>query len=173
VVYKRTTDQQRTDYHDSKVFEGEVAKALGPHIVDRTDSATELDFWLPGFILETKERKQPIGQRWLKHAPEVDPDDLFILDELSLRKALKHWPEAYFLLRDRVFDRLFIASITELCVVPRTRVLRVGKAKLLYDLKDFRRISHLDEIVEFIRRDLSDTPWKVSGAVGARVPAQV
>lgn len=172
--YRRTREQMAGDFADAKAFEQEVAASLGVHVVDRSASNDELDFWVPGFMLETKERKQPIGDRWLKHAPGVDPTDLFIVDELSVRRALKHWPEAYFLLRDRVAgNRLFLASITELCVVPRTRVMRAGKAKLLFDMTHFRQITSLEEIAGFIRADLVALPWKSSGALGAKETVQV
>jgi hypothetical protein len=173
VIHTRTPEWRTEDPVNARAFEREVRAALGPLVIDRTSSFDDLDFEVVGFRLEVKEKRQPIGQRWLTHAPGVDPDDLFIIDELSVRKALAHWPACYFLLHDAVLERLFLASITELCVVPRTRVLRAGKSKLLYDLKEFRQISCLDDVVGVVRDDLLGTPWQISGAVGICEPTEV
>ena len=167
--YGRTPEQRQADLVDSKAWEQDVARAIGPLIVDRTDSTTELDFWIPGAVLETKEKKQPLTERW-HLLPGVPEPDLFILDELSYRKAAKHFPTAYFVIRDRPQDRVFVVSITELVCQERARVNRAGKGKHVYQTTHWTQIQSLEEIVGHVMADLISEPWKRSECIGKDVP---
>lgn len=168
--YGRPPGANFHDLQDARQYEQVIAAALPAHRIDRTESTTELDFWVPGFYLDVKEKKQQLTPRW--HVDGVPHEDTFVLDELSLRKALKHYPAAYFLLRDRPLDRVFLAGCWEVACVQRTRVNRQGKGKLLLNLTDFRQVTH-DTIVPEVMSDLAQLRWGVSECVGASPPPQV
>ena len=168
--YARPPGANFHDLQEARHYEQVIAGALPAYRIDKTDSTIELDFWVPGFYLDVKEKKQPLTARW--HLLEAAHEDTFVLDELSLRKALKHYPYAYFLLRDRPLDRLFLAGCWELACVRRTRVNRQGKGKLLLDLNDFRQVTH-DTFVSEVMADLATVRWGVSECVGAQPPPQV
>jgi hypothetical protein len=172
-MYHRTHEQRQGDLARAKPFEKDVLKALGPAPVrDLTASTEELDFCIPGIAIEVKAKFQPIGARWLKHTNVPEPD-LFILDELSLRKACKWFPNAWIVIGDMPQNRLFLASISELVAVERQRVNRVAKGKLLMDLRNFRQLSSLDELLPQIQHDLDDATWKKSNPLGLLEVPQV
>lgn len=104
-------------------FEETVRGWLGDHVVSATNSTSKLDFHIPGISVEVKEKRQPLGGRW-HLLPGVDERDLFVIDELSIRKALAHWPAAFFVIRDVPCDRLFVAPIWLMVGVERVRVDR-------------------------------------------------
>ena len=157
-----------SDVAESKAFEQQVAQHLGPFFIDRTDSTTELDWWIPGAVLDAKEKKQPCSKVW-HLLPDVPEENLFILDELSIRKAAKHYPTAYFLVHDRPQGRLFIVSITQIICQERARVNRVGKGKAIFDMSKWTELDSLNEIVGHIMADLITEPWKRSECVGPGV----
>lgn len=147
-VYARRGVWKSGDFADSKDFEARVKKGLPTNAVDRTNSTDQLDFYVPGAWIEVKEKKQRLGQRW-HLLPGVEEPDLFVLDELSLRKALKHGHEAWFLLRDVPGDRLFLAQAVHVACVERARVNRWttennAKGKLILDLREYAQISSPD-----------------------------
>ena len=163
--YKRTAYQRRNDFEESKEWEEEVRRHLPDYAIVRTDSTTELDFFLPGLYLEAKEKKQPLTKRW--HLFDgVQDRDLFVLDELSLRKALVHAPYSYFVLRDIPGgERLFLASAVEVAVAEKIRRNRVGKGKLILDLRQFRQIESLDWIMPSVIEDVQRFAWKQSACM--------
>ncbi|RMF59971.1 MAG: hypothetical protein D6746_07525 [Bacteroidetes bacterium] len=172
MAYKRTEAQRRTDWKIAKEFEGVVRDALIPFdVVDRTSSSTEIDFWVPGWYLDVKEKRQPLTRRW--HLLDAPEEELFILDELGVRKLLQHWPFGYMLLHDVPRGRLFVASCVELACVERVRVMRVGKGKWVVDLRNFRQINRVEDLVTVIRRDLAEAPWGRSECLGQVLPPQV
>lgn len=184
MAYVRTEEQKSADYHNSKEFEQEVRAALQeslpwPDAVrDETKSNSRLDFWVPGYFVEVKEKRQPLTERWTKHWPGLPERDMFILDELSLRRVLTHsgdkTPNAYTLLRDLPGgDRMFLAGPMELAVVPRVRLMRQGKGKLIFNLNEFRRVQRITDLHELITTDLSLAPWKVSACLGQAGVEQV
>ena len=79
------------------------------------DSTDELDWWMPGSFVEVKAKNQPISNRW--PLPCAEPD-AFILDELSVRKALAHFPHAYFVFLDHPLQRVFVARVDEVICGP-------------------------------------------------------
>lgn len=153
MTYHRTLAQRQHDHLASKEFEAVVAEALGPGWVNHTDSTTRLDFhWLPGDVwLDVKEKRQPLTERWWL-IQETPPEELFVLDELSVRKGLVHHPDAYYLLRDVPRDRLYLASITELAMVERVRRNRAGKGKWILDLRNFERVELRDLDIHILER---------------------
>ena len=87
------------DFNQSKQFEQQVAAGLGEFLVDYSASTDKIDFWVPGFYLDVKEKRQKLTERW--HLPPgVDEEYLVVLDELGTRKLMQHYPYGYFLIRD-------------------------------------------------------------------------
>jgi hypothetical protein len=174
--YTRTAAQRRGDFEAAREFELEVQGWLGDFLVPKLNSTTELDFWLPGIYLDVKEKRQPISARW-PLPPGVPQRDCFILDELSVRKAMEKYPSAYFLIRDVPGgDRLFLAPIYEVVGVERTRVQRVGKGKWIIDLANFRELDRATASTDLRTMLLADQvalPWKASECLSAKEVPQV
>lgn len=167
-MYRRTPEQRAHDLAAARTFEAAVAGVLPPWHRDETTSQDRLDFWIPGVYLEVKEKRQRLTTRWVDRVPGVPEADLMVIDELTIRRALRHWPEVYFLLRDLPQNRMFVASLAELICVERVRVNRVRKGKWLVDLRSFRQLESLDGLVEFVMRDMVDVPWQRPDCLGAQ-----
>lgn len=163
-AYLRTSAQKLNDFHDARKFEEEVGEHLPEYKLADLTHNDRLDFWVPGFYVEVKEKKQRLTPRW-HLLPGVPERDLFVMDELTVRRALRHFPEAYFLIRDVPENRLFIASITDFVVVERVRRNRGGKGKWIVNLQNFHRLAGLDDITEYVMADLVAMPWKKSEAL--------
>jgi hypothetical protein len=94
---------------------------------NQTDSFKRSDFsiWFAEktvFFLEVKEKRQPYNMsNWPAFAPEPD---LFILDDLTVRKALSVAPRAGILVRDNTQSRYHFFSVVDLALMPRVRVNR-------------------------------------------------
>ena len=139
--YRRTYEQKQGDYHAARIWEEEVGALFDPSMyLSRFNSVNDLDIWFPGLYFELKEKKQNYGERW-HLLPGVPQENLFIIDELTVRRSLKHYPEVVFLIRDVPGGRLFHAPIWELIAVERVRVNRVGKGKWIIDLTNFRTVA--------------------------------
>ena len=174
-MYARRPGTSARDYAASKEFEAEVARFL-PGATDFTSSKELLDWWVPagGYWLDAKEKRQPLTDRWQALAPFVPEPELFVLDELSLRKGLLTHKPAYFLLRDVPGGgRLFITSVYELSCLGRVRANRVGKGKLLFDLRDLRPLEALDGLHVSILDDLGSGRYLRSECLGRQEPGQV
>ncbi len=166
--YVRTPEQKQRDFQDARAFEQDV---LPPHRVTRFDAVDELDICVPGYWVECKEKRQRLTDRWLL-LPGVPESDVFVIDELSVRRALKHYESAYFLIADRPGNRLFIASALELACVERVRVSRNGKAKIVVSLQNFRQLAQLEDLQQFILGDLARMPWKQGSALSPALPVK-
>jgi hypothetical protein len=170
--YHRTRAQMAHDFRASKAWEDEVQKHLPGTAISRTDSTTELDYFVPGVYIEAKEKRQPLGKRW--HLLDgVEEQDLFVLDELSLRKGLLLMPYCWFVFHDCPMDRLFVANVAEVAVADRVRRNRVGKGKLILSLRQFRRIAGLEDLLPVIEEDIRKMPWKQSGCLSLEVVPQI
>lgn len=172
--YVRTEAQRAGDLQNAREFEQWVGQFLPPYRIDETSSNDRLDFWVPGLYLEVKEKRQRLTERW-QIVPGVPEEDLFVMDELTVRRSLRHFPEAYFLLRDVPMQRMFLASITEMVCADRVRRDRDRKGKWVLDITQFRTIS--EEAMPFlsaaIAADLITTPWKQSPCVSGKPIPQV
>lgn len=172
VTYKRTRAQMAHDFARSKAFESEVERALPGTTISRTDSNTELDWYIPPVVLEAKEKRQKLTARWLL-MDGIDEEDVFILDELSLRKGLLHAPYCWFVLRDLPQDRLFVANVMEIAVTEKVRRNRDGKGKLILNLRQFRRIESLDGLMPLVEHDIRQQSWKQSACLSLEVVPQI
>lgn len=178
VQYGRSPAMRASDLNQSKEFEQQVAAGLGEFLVDYSASTEKIDFWVPGFYLDVKEKRQQLTDRW-HLLPGVDEQYLVVLDELGTRKLMQHYPYGYFLIRDVPGgNRLFLASATELCSVERARVNRwtssdKAKGKLVFDLRNFRPLTEIGDVYNIVMQDLLDMPWKQSPCVGEIEPGRV
>jgi hypothetical protein len=132
-------------------FEQEIRTYLqqvGRPFTDETRAFCELDFTLllPAgvrFHLEAKEKRQPYNANaWPAFAPE---EELFILDDLTVRKCLAFAPRAGVVVKDGVVGRYLFFSVIDLALMPRQRVNRRIernapdlKGKWLIDLRNGR-----------------------------------
>jgi hypothetical protein len=155
----------QNDFLEARAFEEEVGRWLGSHKVGNLDSHDRLDWWVPGVFLDVKEKKQPLTARW-HLLPGVAEVNLFVVDELSVRRAAAHFPSAYFLIRDRPLDRVFLARIDEMFCVERARLNRGGKGKWVIDLSNFRQLSApAEQLLPTVLADQTGTPWKQSACL--------
>lgn len=165
----RPAGAARADYLAAKDYEAVVEFMLGPGIVSYVTSNTELDFHRPGYYLDVKERKSNLSDEW-DLPPGCSKDDAFVIDELSVRKALRHYPAAYFWLHECQTDRVFLARIDEVVCGNHTRqdreVDKNGslKGKWVVDLNDFRELDQIQQpmVDVLILEDLAEMSWKQS-----------
>ena len=113
----------------------------------RTNSFDRLDF---GFVvagrraeLELKAKYQPLSYGWRQLRPDVQTSDLFVLDELALRKITDAGRFAFLLVWDAPSRRWCLWSSGDLVVASRSRHARrldtpahKTKGKLLFDLSE-------------------------------------
>lgn len=168
--YPRNPHQRQGDHRNARVNEELVGTWLGDFKVANLDSTDRLDYWVPGIFLDVKEKRQPIGPRWPLPAGTVEAN-AFILDELSVRKAMSHHPHAYFVLHDCPHDRWFLARADEVVCADRVRINRVGstnvaKGKWVLDLTQFRQLlSPAEQLLQTILADQIQMPWKQSACL--------
>lgn len=156
---------------DAKPHEALVASHLPSEAIDYTNTSDRLDWWVPGYYLDLKEKKQKLTAGW-HLVDEVAEHDLFVLDELSYRKALAQYPHAFFLLHDVVNERHFLVPIWELACAERARVMRDKRGKFVIDMTQFYEVC-LPEVHTKATLLLSETGWKESSCVGRKTIKQV
>lgn len=167
-TYSRPPGANQTDFVDARQFEEEVGTWLGDFKIANLDSSTRMDYWIPGVQLDVKEQKSPLGDRFTKHWPGVEQLDLFVIDELSVRRALHdHGTSAYFLIRQRPTGRLFLARADEMACTERVRLDRETspgnkKGKWLVRLSAFRQITDHRSLLDVVLGDQIALPWKRS-----------
>lgn len=167
--YPRSAAQRQGDFAQARSYETFIEQFLGEHVISFLDSPTRLDFWVPGFFLDTKEKNQRYSKRFCPVA--ADEPNAFIIDELSVRKAVVTGAtSAYFLLHDKVHEageRTFLARVDEVFCAPRRLLNRTGpgghkKGKWVVDLMSFRQLAEPGELVGLIMADQVTMPWKLS-----------
>ena len=89
--------------------------------------------------------------------------DLFILDDLAVRKCLAHAPKSGILIWDNIRERCSFFSVVDLALVPRKRVNRPInrnqpdiKGKWLINLRNGKGTQSLDTAISHIRHYLLD-----------------
>ena len=139
------------DFENARPGEELVAEWLGTEWSTHFDSPNDMDFtshrmddrgdWAT-WAVDVKEKMQPLSFRWkLWSRPSADT---FVLDELSIRKALQYGHCGWFVLHDVPLERWFVASAVEICMGDHVRVNRTGstgwsKGKWLIDLRQFNQ----------------------------------
>lgn len=160
--YRRTAAQRAGDFEQARAWETEVAEQFRAGTFRSAFNSTDdLDFWFPGVFLELKEKRQSYTQRWWL-LPNVPERDLFIIDELTVKRALQHYPAVLFLIRDVPGGRLFYVPIWELVSVERARVNRVKKGKWVIDLSHFRTINDPVQAYDLFVQEMASQRWKDS-----------
>ena len=121
--------------------------------------------------LKAKHQRYNGWQDFTRNTPERD---LFIVDELTIRKLLSAGRYAFLLLRDDPCDRWTVWSIMELVLASKTRATRQlatsnggSKAKILLDLNDSSyHYTHVDDALTGIANLVATTDqlWNDIGA---------
>ncbi len=179
MTYKRTAAQKAHDFTNARHYEEHVEAVIGVPVHSRFNAKDDLDLWHPGYFIEIKEKNQPLSARW--HIIDgADERNLFVMDELTVRRACKWYPEVFFLLRDNAHDsklpkeerqpRLFLAPIWELISVERARLDRGKKGKWVLDLSSFTRLASEADIPEIAHHMIINQAHKVSHCVAGDVP---
>lgn len=189
---ERRSSDWVVDLNGRHDVEARVEQALEEHpqlqlLRTSTSAFDRLDFQLlgPGDRLvevEVKAKHQPLSAGWRAIRPDVDPSNLFVLDELALRKILDAGRYTFLLVQDMPRSRWVLWSAGDLVVATRVRCsrrLEKGpvprmKGKLLFDLTEAGFScpdlpATLDALAETVTRldgwwaDIS--PWPAAGGV--------
>ena len=176
---ERRPDDWVTDLSGRHNLERRMAAALvaQPDLVllkRATASMNELDYAIvgPGDRLgqvELKAKHQPY-RGWSHLRPGVREADLFILDELALRKIVDGGRYAYLVVADLPGGRWCVWSTAELVLATKTRTVRTlatgttrQKAKVLLDLAEAAaHVTDEHEAAAAVARMLAacDTHWQ-------------
>ena len=126
-----------------------LSHAPGVSLVeDNTTGFDELDYTVTvrgiGVAgVELKAKWQHYSSGWARRCPQVAERDLFILDELALRKIIATGRHGYLAIYDHPSTRWLIFGTTDLVLAPKTRVARplqgnrpTTKGKVLIGLTD-------------------------------------
>jgi hypothetical protein len=152
VMRERRPGDWRVDLARRHPLEDLVEAALDAHpalvrLASHTTSLDRLDYSVLGpgerlCQLELKAKHQPY-RSWATLRPDTVERDLFILDELALRKLIAAGPYAALLVRDDPADRWVLWTTMDLVLADKVRInrrLATGldrlKAKVLVDLSD-------------------------------------
>lgn len=167
MTYARTKAQKATDWANCKEFENRVAEGAPVDIITHFNATDKLDIWVPGYFVEIKEKRQRYTDRWWL-LPGVPETDLFIQDELTVRRALQFWPWVFFVVHDCPNDRFFYQPIWETVSAPRAQVNRNGKGKWVMSFRHMHPMTDPCDIYRIAPALLADCPWKGSSTA---VPA--
>jgi hypothetical protein len=149
---ERRRGDWRIDLARRHPLETQVRHAIEEHpaltlLTSSTDSMDRLDFQVlgPGERLceiELKAKHQTY-RGWSAYRPDVAESDLFILDELALRKIVGAGRYGMLLVNDQPSGRWIVFTVMDLVLASKARVdrrLATGvdriKAKVLLDLND-------------------------------------
>jgi len=189
-VRARRPSDWTVDLSGRHELETEVRSALAAHpdlvlLRSSTNSLDRLDYQVEHskqFVeLELKAKNQPLSRGWQRLRPEVREVDLFVVDELALRKITDAGRFAFLLVWDAPSKRWALWSSGDLLVASRRRHTRAldtpagkTKGKLLFDISE---AGHIDMSLEgaldalVVMADHLDlwwediAPWPPSGAV--------
>lgn len=173
-----------------KSFEQEIKDYFNRKDIRFSDGSSaydQLDFTImdrngqPVFHLEVKEKRQQYNPKnWFPFAPEVD---MFVLDDLTVRKCLAYAPGSGVMVRDNFRGKYFFFSIVDLALMPRLRINRpinrrqpALKGKWLINLRNGKRASSLDKAIFHVRyylRDLDETLFETLECYGKYVDEDI
>lgn len=130
---ERRPEDWRTDLAKRHQIEAKVAARLAAHpgliMLKRSTASTDrLDYQLLGpgerlIELELKTKRQPY-QGWSRYRPDLPESDLFILDELALRRIVDAGRYAFLLVNDMPGRRWCLWSTADLVLTSKSRVAR-------------------------------------------------
>jgi hypothetical protein len=146
-------------------LEQEVKQCLsdnGVSFLDRSDSFKDPDFTIllngsPYFHLEVKEKRQKYNMKnWPRY---IEEPDLFILDDLTVRKCLAYSPKSGIVIRDNLRELYSFFSVVDLALMPRRRLnhrieltIPAWKGKWLINLNHGLNAGTIEEIFSGIRQ---------------------
>jgi hypothetical protein len=128
---------------------------------DHSESYKELDFAINFngmvFHLDVKEKIQKYQiANWPKIMPERE---MFILDDLSVRKCLAYAPNSGILIRDNLMGQYYFFSVVDLALMPRTRVNRQinknqsgRKGKWVINLRNGKEFNSSKDAIAYLNR---------------------
>lgn len=148
-----------TDLAGRRDLESQFGRGLRDHprlrlVADATDRYDTPDYLIDvpdigNASVELKAKWQPYRSGWTIHRPDVPEPELFILDELALRKIVAAGRHSYLVVYDNPTKRWRIFGTTELVLAPKARVARplrgrrpTTKGKVLVDLRDGHHGGH-------------------------------
>jgi hypothetical protein len=130
---ERRPEDWRADLEKRHALEAKVGARLAAHprliMLKRSTASTDrLDYQLlgPGERLvetELKTKRQPY-QGWAKFRPDLPEHDLFILDELALRRIVDAGRYAFLLVNDMPGRRWCLWSTADLVLTSKSRIAR-------------------------------------------------
>lgn len=165
--YPRTAAQRAGDFANARAFEEEVGTWLGSFKVGNLSAHDRMDWWVPGVFIDVKEKGSPLSAVW-PIPPGCRHEDAFIIDELSIRRAMEKYPHAYFVMRDRPTGRVFLARVDEVVCGDHRRIDRVGstdkaKGKWVVNLAQFRQlVDPANELMANVLGDQMAIAWRQS-----------
>ena len=129
---------------------------------DFTSSHTAPDFHLTrrDIYIDAKEKCQQFTMSNWREA-RMPQENLFIIDDLAVRKLLLHAPNSFVIIRNSSIDppMHYVYSIVDFLCMPKKRCRRTisktittVKGKWLIDLRDAAAFATLDEAMHYILR---------------------
>lgn len=168
-TYARTYAQRTGDFANARFNEELVGSWLPETKEGFLTSTTKMDWVVEGISIDVKEKNQPLSKKW--PLPGCEAEDAFIVDELSIRRAMLHFPRAYFVLHDGPGERWFLARLDEVACGSHITLDRVGptgvaKGKWVCDLHNFRHIENPEaDLWNTILEDQIAKPWAKSSCL--------
>lgn len=171
---ERRPSDWTTDLSDRHALEEQVRAALANHHTIRllrtnTNRFDRSDYEVATHdvaqcAIELKAKWQRY-RGWTTHRPDVDERDLFILDELAMRRLIEHGPFGQLLIYDHPAHRWVIFGVVDLILAPKARVARplrarraTTKGKVLLDLGDGHQAGRqLDPALDVLTSLIDDT----------------
>jgi hypothetical protein len=174
---ERLPQDWRVDLAQRHGLEARVRNEIAAHrdltlLCCSTSSTSRLDYQALGpggrlIEIEVKAKRQSY-RGWSMYRPGVEEKDLFILDELALRKLVEAGRYAFLLVNDMPGSRWAVWSNPDLVLTPKARVSRqlsgggVVKGKVLISFaEDAHLFADVSHAIDFIAETavLVDSRW--------------
>jgi hypothetical protein len=173
MVYERPKGATRADYAASRSFMAKVAAALPDwHAVadDNYNNRYFCDFFAvkPDGIwhLEVKEKRQPLSSRWPLPDGFHTTDQLVVIDEIAVRRAMGLGRWVWFLINDVPGRTIYLAHFLEIVCAERKMVMRGDRGKWVVPTARFEPVTLStlrQRLIE--RRQEDEALWEQSGTL--------
>jgi hypothetical protein len=108
--------------------------------------------------------KEKIQKYHTANRPKIMPEsEMFILDDLSVRKCLAYAPNSGILIRDNLKDQYYFFSVVDLALMPRTRVNRQinkkqpgQKGKWVINLRNGKWFKSSEDAIVYLNKFISE-----------------
>lgn len=157
-------------------FENEVEEQLNQLsdveiIENNTASYDDIDFVLMlndnKVFVDAKEKKTRYRRGWVEYS-NIEEENLFILDELGIKKLFPHFPYFFVVIKDCNFGKYFLYNAFDLLCMERVRlnrkiIRRVEqlKGKWLISYKWGKEYSSLFKLINALKDDLNLLPMRM------------